>query len=163
MIILNKEKCGTTPLASIGLILFLICGLTFVSFGQTEKPPMRSAHYTNYKGVKIGTPAKQVRNKLGKKPKIADKDGFYYVFSKDESAQIRLDKNNKVRYLAVTYSKNNPDAPGLVDVFGEDVPVKKFKDGRIYKLIRYPKAGFWVAYSTSVGKYPTVSITIQKM
>jgi len=46
-------------------------------------------------------------------------------------------------------------------VLGEDL--KPGSDGRVYKLIRYPQARYWVAYSRTAGDSPTVSITLQRM
>jgi hypothetical protein len=36
-------------------------------------------------------------------------------------------------------------------------------DGSLYKLVRYPKAGYWVSYSRTAGNSPIVSVTMQKM
>ena len=36
-------------------------------------------------------------------------------------------------------------------------------DGRLYKLVRYPTAGYWVAYSRTTGDAPVVSVTMKKM
>jgi len=36
-------------------------------------------------------------------------------------------------------------------------------DGSAYKLVRYPKAGYWVSYSRTAGKDPTTTITMQKI
>jgi hypothetical protein len=36
-------------------------------------------------------------------------------------------------------------------------------DGSIYKLLRYPKAGYWVSYSRTAGSSPTTTITMQKI
>ena len=116
---------------------------------------------TEYKGIKIGMTAQEVRDKFDKKPKIDDKDGFYYVFSDEEAAQIRLDKNKRVRLIAVTYSGG--DAPKYEDVFGTDVPLKEGENGKIYKMMRYPQAGYWVAYSRTAGDKPVITVTMQKM
>lgn len=115
---------------------------------------------TNYKEIKIGMTADEVEDKLGK-PKIEDKDGFYYEFSDGESAQIVLDRDKKVRVISIIYSGEN--APKFEDVFGKDVAIETQPDGRIYKLVRYPEAGFWVAYSRTGGENPTVTVTMQKM
>jgi hypothetical protein len=46
-------------------------------------------------------------------------------------------------------------------VFGEDFETKP--DGSKHKLVRYPKAGYWVSYSRTAGDTPIVTITIQKL
>jgi hypothetical protein len=50
-----------------------------------------------------------------------------------------------------------PDPKNVVG----DLDVKA--DGSAYKLIRYPKAGYWVSYSRTAGKDPTTTITMQKI
>lgn len=160
-----------------GVLVFL---LSAVVFGQTAIPtPTETAKsaaamaestqktvlqpvITNYKGIKIGMTADEVRDKLDTKPKVADKDGFYYVFSDDESAQITLDKNKKVRVISATYSGKD-NVPKYKDVFGKDVPLTEKPSGRIYKLVRYPASGYWIAYNRSAGDSPRTTVTMQKM
>lgn len=117
---------------------------------------------TEYKGIKIGMTADEVRETLNEKPEVADKDGFYYEFSSNESAQIMLDADKKVRVIAVIY-RDNSVAPKYEDVFGKDVPLETMPDGRVYNLVRYPDNGFWVAYNRTAGDSPLVTVTIQKM
>ena len=167
---LRNEKMGVnekhivflkaTILVAAGLATILFSGLT--AFGQTgeEQTVTLAPVMTEYKSIKIGTTANEVRDKLGK-AEIDDKDGFYYRFSDKEFVQIRLDKDNKVRVISVTYSGEK--APMLTDVFGAGTKPEAKPDGSIYKLVRYPTAGYWVAYSRTAGEKPTVTITIQKL
>ena len=113
-----------------------------------------------YKNVKIGTTADEVRELLGK-AEIDDKDGFFYEMD-SEMVQIRLDENAKVRLISVTYSGKSPNAPKYSDVFGDD-PANAKPDGSVYKLVRYPDAGYWVAYSKTGGGEPTITVTMQKL
>ena len=113
-----------------------------------------------YKDVKIGTDADEVRKLLGK-AKIDDKDGFFYD-EESELVQIRLDENTKVRLISVTYPSNSPSAPKYSDLFGgESIEAKP--DGSVYRLVRYPEAGYWIAYSKTGGDRPTVTVTMQKL
>jgi hypothetical protein len=131
---------------------------------QTEKPATaRQPVFTDYKGITIGMTADEVRGKIDEKPKIEDKDGYYYVFSDNEAMQIVLDENKKVKVISIIYSGENSGAPTYESVFGKDVPFEKNPDGRVYKLIRYPESGYWVAYSSSAGENPTITVTIQKL
>lgn len=130
---------------------------------ETEKPAALQPVLTDYKGIKIGMSADEVRDKIDEKPKVADKDGFYYNFSDDESAQIVLDENKKVRVILVIYSGKAPVAPKYEDVFGKSVPVTETEGGGVYNLVRYPEAGFWIAYNRTAGDDPTITVTIQKM
>jgi hypothetical protein len=36
-------------------------------------------------------------------------------------------------------------------------------DGALYKLVQYPQAGYWVAYSRTDGDEPLTIITMQAM
>lgn len=168
-------------LLSLAVEPILIAALIFIFalfvFGQNEQTSQNTKPqttpvveekailqpvFTDYKNIKIGMMADEVKDNLGK-AKLEDKDGFYYIFSDKESVQIVLDKNKQVRVISVTYSENNEKTPKYEDVFGQETAVVTKPDGSIYNLVRYPDAGIWVAYSTTVGENPTVTITIQKM
>lgn len=115
---------------------------------------------TIYKDVKIGTAAGEVKQLLGK-PKIDDDDGFFYDKGA-EIVQIRLDGDKKVRLLSVTYSGDISKAPKYSDIFGSD-PADAKPDGSVYRLVRYPDAGYWVSYSRTAGDRPSVTVTMQKL
>jgi len=158
----------------------LTCGLAIIllfsiaAFAQSSDMPRTTAESSvantanvilqprtaEYRSIKIGTTSEEVRNKLGKAT-IDDKDGFYYRFSDEEFAQIRLDPENNVRLIAVTYSGKN--APKVTDVFGNKVKVETKPDGSIYKLVRYPNAGYWLAYSSTASENPTITVTMQEL
>ena len=177
----KKESAGTSSKKRFGVAGVLIFLLSAVVFGQTTTPTPTEAEkpsaimqentqkavlqpvMTDYKGIKIGMTADEVRDKLDTKPKVSDKDGYYYVFSDEESAQITLDKNKKVRVISIMYSGKDTSAPKYEDVFGADVPVAEKPSGRIYNLVRYPAAGYWVAYNRSAGDSPTTTVTMQRM
>jgi outer membrane protein assembly factor BamE (lipoprotein component of BamABCDE complex) len=116
--------------------------------------------WTAYREVKLGMSAEEVRKILGK-PKIDDKDGFYYEISDDEFVQIRLDNDKKVRIIAATYTGGK--LPQYGDVFGAEAEPPTKPDGSIYNLVRYPEAGFWIAYSRRAGEKPAVTVTMQKI
>ena len=124
----------------------------------SEKPVVMPVS-AEYKGVKIGATADQVRDLLGK-AKLEDKEGFFYDRD-DEMVQIRLDADKKVMLISTTYS--GEDAPKFADVFGMEITAPAKPDGSIYKLVEYPKAGYWVAYSRAAGEKPAVTVTIQKL
>ena len=130
---------------------------------ETEKQAVSQPVLTEYKGIKIGMTSEEVRETIDKKPKVEDKDGFYYVFSDEETAQIGLDADKKVRVISVMYMGKDADVPKYEDVFGKDVAATETEGGGVYNLVRYPEAGFWVAYNRTTGDNPMVTITIQKM
>ncbi|MGD9561257.1 MAG: hypothetical protein AB7F88_03965 [Pyrinomonadaceae bacterium] len=119
---------------------------------------------TGYKGITIGMTADEVKRVIGQEPENDDKATLVYVFSDDEVAQVAFDNEQKVRLIAVTYTGSEVDAPTYESVFGKSVPVKTNSGGGVYNMVRYPDAGYWVAYSSStVENDPMVSVTIQRI
>jgi len=157
---INKINNYSFLKTSIFLILYL-CLLVVGGQAQTapEQTDIPAMH--DYKGIQIGMTADEVHEKLGK-PKIEDKDGLFYVFSDDESAQIVFDGDKKVDIISVTYTGDYKNPPSFEDVFGKDVKPDVKPSGAVYKRIGYSKAGYWVAYSRLAGDKPTVSITLNK-
>jgi len=129
---------------------------------EVEKTPLLMPVMKSYKDVTIGMTADEVKNKLGK-AEVADKDGFYYDFSDDESAQIVLDADQKVRTIVVIYKAKSDNPPKPEEVLGADAAIEPNEDGSVYKLIRYPEAGFWVAYNRTAGEKAVVTVTVQKL
>jgi hypothetical protein len=124
------------------------------SAGKADKP-----YYHDYKGVQIGMAQEEARKKLGV-PKEKDDAQDFYIFSDKETAQIFY-RDKKVVALSVTYMGVKTDAPEAKAVFGADI--QPGKDGRVYKMVRYPEAGFWVSYSRLSGDEPMVTVTMQKL
>lgn len=133
-----------------------------ITKATAAKPAKNAPAFQAYKNIKLGMTADEVKTALGK-PETESAEELYYTFGEDESAQIMIDKDKKVRVISLTYSENNKNAPKFEDVFGPDEKKEPKPDGSIYKMVRYPEAGFWVAYSGSVNGDTVVSITLQKM
>jgi hypothetical protein len=115
--------------------------------------------FTDYRGVKIGMKAEQVRAKLEGLKKGERQD--FLVFSERESAQIYYDDQGKVIAVSVDYFGNNSNAPSPDSVLGAALQARA--DGSMYQLNRYPDAGYWVSYNRTAGEKPIVTITMQKM
>ena len=131
---------------------------------KTEKPAVLQPMVTEYKGIKIGTTADEVRELLDEKPEVADNNGFYYIFSDREAVQISLDADKKVKMIATIYMGEKAEAPKFADVFGSEMTVEKQENGRIYQQVNYPDAGYWVSYSRiMIEEKPMVTVTMQKM
>jgi hypothetical protein len=114
--------------------------------------------YIEYKGVRIGMEASEVRKKLGEPQDKSDVQDFY-MFSDQETAQVFYDKG-KVMAVSVNYlSPKNAPLPKVV--LGVDIEAKP--DGGMFKLVRYPDAGYWVSYNRSGGDDPLVTVTMQKI
>ena len=114
--------------------------------------------YSEYRGVRIGMAATEVRTKLGAPQQPAD-DMDFYVFSEKEAAQIVYDTAHVVKTISVDYV-GGAGAPDYKAVVGPDVEVKT--DGSLYKQMHYDSFGIWVFYNRGAGEAATVTITIQK-
>ena len=122
-------------------------------------PAVKSTGFI-YKSIEIGMTADEVRKKLGDPRDRSDAQDFF-MFDNEESAQFIYDEGKKVRAIMVTFSEKLDEAPTPKDVFGEDVPAKP--DGGVFKMVRYPKAGYWISYSRIAGDDGIISIAMQKI
>jgi hypothetical protein len=136
-------------------------GVIAVSQGQRSKASEEEPIFTDYRGVKLGWLAEDVRKKLGS-PADKGEEQDIFSFGEKETAQIVYDK---VSHKVVTISVDFYDgATGVItpqQVFGADIESKP--DGSKYKMVRYPKAGFWLSYNRTSGDKPTVTVTLQKL
>jgi hypothetical protein len=112
----------------------------------------------DYKGVTLGMSAKDVREKLGK-PEEKGEAMDFFVFSEKERALVYY-QDGKVSAIIATYLGKDGRAPSPASVLGADIEAKP--DGSLYKMVTYPSAGYWVAYSRVPGDSPMVIITMQK-
>lgn len=115
--------------------------------------------FKEYKGVRVGLSADEVRAKLGKPEEKSDAMDFF-VFSDRERARVYYDKDKKAHAVIVTYIGRNGGAPLPAAVIGTEIEAKA--DGSMYQMVTYPQAGYWVAYSRTAGDSPMVMITMQK-
>ncbi len=95
--------------------------------------------YTEYKGVRFGMMADDVRAKLGN-PALKASDQDYYVFLDNESAQIGYDAAYKVVTISVDYV-NGVGAPDYKAVVGGEL--ERTVSGSLYRAVRYENLGFW--------------------
>ena len=116
--------------------------------------------FLEYRGVHLGMTADEVRKKLGApKEKSADQD--FYIFSDTETAQFLYDKTQKVVTISADFMTVSADVPTAKAVFGADVEAKA--DGSVYRMVRYPKAGYWLSYNRTSGTSPLTTVTLQKL
>ena len=131
--------------------------------GQTARKPATEDEpvFHEYRGVKIGWLADEVRKKLGNPANKSDEQD-YYIFNENERAQVYYDKTTRqVTAISVDFMTGATEVITPQQVFGADFEANA--DGSKSKLVRYPKAGCWVSYSRTKGDNPIVSVTIQKM
>src|SRR6476659_9509164 len=144
------------------LVFLFSLAVAAVTVGQTQRS--RSADdeepsFREYRGVQIGWLADDVRKKLGSPADKGDEQDFY-VFGEKETAQILYDKaTHKVTAISVDFMNGASGVITPQQVFGADFETKP--DGSKHKLVRYPKAGYWVSYSRTAGDTPIVTVTIQ--
>jgi outer membrane protein assembly factor BamE (lipoprotein component of BamABCDE complex) len=141
---------------SVFLLLALCSAAAATPMQNTggEKEPV----YQSYKGVKLGMTADEVRKALGSPENRGDTQDFY-SFSDDESAQVFYDADKKVYAVSVFYTggKSVPTAKAVLGAEAEPKP-----DGSAHRMVEYPKAGYWVAYSRTAGDSPLITVTMQK-
>ena len=149
--------------------LLVVISLSFAGAALAQTSQKRPAAaggeedpvFHDYRGVKLGWLADDVRKKLGNPANKAD-DQDYYIFNENERAQVYYDKDTRqVTAISVDFITG---ATGIItpqQVFGADIEAKS--DGSKSKLVRYPKAGYWVSYSRTAGDSPIISVTMQKM
>lgn len=152
----------------VALLAITLVGLLTSVYGQTQKarvvssaatPGVQQPLFTEYKGIKLGMSAQEVRTKLGD-PVLKDDAMDYFIFPDGVTAQFAYDKAKAVRTISVDYA-GGTGAPEYRAVVGTELETRP--DGSAYKIVRYESLGFWVSYNRSAGPVVTVTITIQKM
>lgn len=114
--------------------------------------------HNEYRGVRLGMIAEEVRATLGE-PALKADDQDYYMVSDGETAQIAYDAQHKVKTISVDYL-GGVGAPDPKSVVGGDLAVSP---KGLYKLVRYEGLGFWVSFNRTAGPVIVVTITIQKI
>ncbi len=150
----------------LGQVLLVVIGFSIAGVAQAQTTPKRAALapeeepvFHEYRGVKIGWVADEVRKKLGSPANKGDEQDFY-VFGEKETAQVLYDKG-QVTAISVDFMTGAKEVITPQQVFGSDFDAKP--DGSKYKLVRYPKAGYWVSYSRTAGDTPIITVTIQRL
>src|ERR1041384_756178 len=132
---------------------------------QTVKKPAGGEEepvFHEYRGIKLGSLADDVRKKLGNPANKSDEQDYFMFNNENERAQIYYDKDTRqVTAISVDFMSGASEIITPQQVFRADFEAKS--DGSKAKLVRYPKAGCWVSYSRTAGDKPIISVTIQKM
>jgi hypothetical protein len=144
-------------------IAFLVPGRQSASarkMAPAADPTPEKSLFSEYRGVKIGMAATEVRSKLGKARDETDAQD-QYIFSDNESALVYYDASKNVNAIMITFQGDVSKAPVAKDVFGEDVAPNP--QGMIFRMEKYPKAGYWISYTRTTGTDAMVNIALQKM
>ena len=112
--------------------------------------------YREYRGVRLGMSAVEVRTKLGEPAMKSDEQDFYVVSPK-ETAQIVYDAGQKVVTISTDYN-GGVGAPDYKTVVREELLQKP--DGSLFKIVFYNSERFWVSYNKSASDVPVVTVTI---
>ncbi|HYP54117.1 MAG TPA: hypothetical protein VEQ42_11285 [Pyrinomonadaceae bacterium] len=121
----------------------------------SDAPP-----FPESKGVRLGMTADDARRKLGNPQDKSEQQDVYSFSGDKETAQIYY-QAGKVSAISVTYIDAGAAAPTAKSVFGEAVETKQ--DGSVYKMERYPKAGYWLSYTRTSGDAPMVVVTMKSI
>ena len=119
-----------------------------------DEPP-----FSAYKGVRIGMTAEEARKLLGNPTDKGDAQDVY-SFNENETCQVYYDETKKVSAVSITYL-GGKSIPTAKSILGDEPEARQ--DGSVYKLIRFPKAGYWVSYTRTSGNEPMTVIAIQKL
>jgi len=151
----------------LGMIILLLLA-TVIADGQSQTEPVRAvkAHaqiqqqlYSEYRGVRLGMTAVDVRAKLGEPAMKSDEQDFF-TFSANETAQIAYDAAHKVITISTDYI--GVGAPDYKTVVGEGMLLQR-PDGSSFKMVFYNSEHFWVSYNKSASLVPVVTVTIGAM
>ena len=142
------------------LAAFILVGVSVSSQAQRPRSGVDDPLFSEFKGVRIGMPTDEARKKLGSPRDKGDEQDFY-IFSDTQAVQIFYDKSKTVTAISIDFMSGATGIPAPRDIVGADPDARP--DGSAYKMVRYPKAGYWVSYSKTAGKEPTITITMQKI
>ena len=162
--LLRSSKFWLLDRVLLAVLTLTVAGVSLAQAQTARKPattPADDPVFLDYRGVKIGWLADEVRKKLGNPSNKGDEQDFY-MFGEKETCQILYDKaTSKVTAISVDFMSGAREVITPEQVFGSDFETKP--DGSKYKLVRYPKAGYWVSYSRTAGDTPIITVTIQKL
>ncbi len=160
-----RKLTGPSLFVSIGIAVTLLLSL-MSSHAQTPRkgaaPPSDegSAAFKDYRGVQLGMTADEVRKKLGT-PKDKSEEQDFFIFNETETAQIVYDTTHKVITISADFLTAGAEVPTAKQIFGAEVEAKA--DGSVYRMVRFPKAGYWVSYNRTSGDSPLTTVTLQKI
>jgi hypothetical protein len=151
-------------LLTVGALTFIVLVAGTSRAQRTRTPPPADAEdqpaFVEFRGVRLGMTADEARKKLGNpRDKSAEQD--FYVFNDTQAVQVFYDKAGAVTAISIDFMSGANGIPLAKAVLGMEADTKA--DGSVYKMLRYPKAGYWVSYSRTAGNSPTTTITMQKI
>lgn len=158
--LLMKRTAQSKILFFLGAAIFLLILIAPSVPAQRRADDEDKPLYQEYRGIQIGMAADEVRKKLGSPADKSDEQDFF-TLNDAESAQIFYDKTKKVMAISANFLQGAQNIPTPKALFGADLTAKP--DGSVYRMTRYPKAGYWLAYSKTSGDSPLITVTLQKI
>lgn len=161
----EKHKIGPIELTYFFLAVLLLLLLGIVAKGQkptsavNAHSPAQQPIYREYRGVRLGMTATEVRTRFGE-PAMKSDEQDYYVFSATETTQIGYDTALKVTTISTDYT-GGAGAPDYKSVVGDSLLQRP--DGSMFSMVLHNSERFWVTYNKSAGVVPVVTITIGSM
>ena len=159
----HKSRITITEWIFLLIGILLILALSRIAAGQTAAAVTPKAQtqaqqhvYREYRGVRLGMTAAEVRAKLGEPVMKSDEQDFF-VISANETAQIAYNAAQKAMTISTDYT-GGVGAPDYKDVVGEGLVERP--NGSLFKMAMYDSERFWVTYSKSATTTPIVTITI---
>jgi hypothetical protein len=156
-------RIGKLTLIAVGVLAFVALAANTSPAQRARTPaaePEDQPAFSDFKGVRLGMTADEARKKLGSpRDKAADQD--LYVFNDTQAVQVYYDKGGAVTAISIDFMNGASAIPSAKQVLGSEADAKA--DGGLYKMVRYPKAGYWVSYSRTAGNSPTTTVTMQKI
>ena len=150
-------------LVRVFTMIVLGAAVSFMAASVTQaqrKAEDDSSVFRDYRGIQLGMLADEVRKKLGDPRDKGDEQDFF-IFSETETAQIVYDKTHKVVTISADFLTAGTTVPTAKQIFGAEVEAKA--DGSCYKMVRFPKAGYWLSYNRTSGNSPLTTVTLQKI
>ena len=165
MITLRREW----PAYRLFVFIAALCSVVFAAQTTSAQTRKVSAHspveepapaFNEYRGIHLGMTADEVRKKLGE-PRDKGTEQDFFMFNDLETVQIVYDKAQKVVTISADFLSGATDVLTPKQIFGAEVEAKA--DGSMHKMVRYPKAGYWMSYIRTSGVTPLTSVVIQKI
>ena len=148
----------------LGMLLLLLLAAAIAKGQSRAETKAVKAHaqtqqqlYREYRGVRLGMTAVEVRTKLGE-PVLKSDEQDFFTLSANETAQIAYDTAKKVSTISIDYT-GGVGAPDYKTVVGEGVLLQR-PDGSTFRMVLYDSEHFWVSYNKSATAVPIVTITI---
>jgi hypothetical protein len=163
---IDKSRIGMAELIYflIGALLLLVFG-GLIAKGQGQAPAIKASKlqaqvqqplYKEYRGIRLGMTATEVRSKLGE-PALKSDEQDFYILSANETTQIAYNAAQKVITISTDYA-GGVGAPDYKNVVGEGLLQRP--DGSLFRMVMYDSERFWVSYNKSTAVVPTITITI---